>query len=55
MTVFNLSVADDSNSHLDRQSKLKEIGVVKILNQLLSTKDPALLEKYDFFFEYYRA
>jgi len=45
MAVFNLSVADEFNSHLDRQSKLKEIGVVKILNQLLTAKDAILLEK----------
>ena len=44
LCVHNLSLAEESGSS-DRQVKLREIGVYKILQQLLTTNDSALFDK----------
>ena len=43
--VSNLIWTRDEGA-IGRQNKLKEMGVLKILQQLLSTNDPILFEKY---------
>ena len=44
LCVHNLSLAEEAGSS-DRQMKLREIGVYKILQQLLTTNDSALFDK----------
>ena len=44
LCVHNLSLAEEAGSS-DRQTKLREIGVYKILQQLLTTNDSALFDK----------
>jgi hypothetical protein len=44
LCVHNLSLFEEPGSS-DRQLKLREIGVYKILQQLLTTNDSALFDK----------
>jgi hypothetical protein len=44
LCVHNLSLAGEPG-FLERQAKLREIGVYKVLQQLLSTNDSALFDK----------
>ncbi len=46
LCVHNLSLIEEQGS-ADRQVKLREIGVYKILQQLLTTNDSALFDKWD--------
>ena len=38
---------------VERQKKLSEMGVTDILDQLISTTDPVLFDKYVFFYRFY--
>lgn len=45
--IYNLAFVDEPGSG-ERQARLKEVGVHKILSKLLTTSDPTLSEKYVF-------